>query len=508
MSARVKDVNGFYEVPRNPLSKVGVFPYTKKSIGYPGWENDPGGIVQVYRPAEELGHPDTVKSFRLLPWVDDHAMLGDPTNDPTLTPVEQKGAHGTIGEQVEYDPNDRTLYGNIKLWSSSLADAVDAGKKELSMGFRCVYEFVAGIFEGAPFQAIQRTIRGNHQASVDHGRMGPGVAVLDHFSFAFDASELREVKPMAKVARRVNVAAKLGVAVAALPAYFGMDAADVDAKTLAKFNATMDAEEDKADETDTGGSGDLTISQAAEIISEVAAPLGELQDALATLAGGGENPENPDDNMTDEMEPVVDATTGAPVMDEFGKPKMQKKAKAPATDATMTATDAAVKVAKAVSSRMHKSFPTAKPAGLAAMDSAISKTEKTMTNIRAYKPAAPRAAGNGLDARVATLENKPVLTMDEMVKSIASRDKLATRVSAFVGAFDHSEMTLDGVANYAAGKFGLTVQPATAVAQVEAYLHNRQPEGAAVGRPFGMDSAPAARPDVSGFVTGHSPAAQ
>ena len=63
---------------------------------------------------------------------------------------------------------------------------------------------------------------------------------MDSFSFAFDASELREIKPMAtKVARKVNVAAKLGVAVSALPAYFGMDTAD--AAALAKFNAVIDA---------------------------------------------------------------------------------------------------------------------------------------------------------------------------------------------------------------------------------------------------------------------------
>jgi hypothetical protein len=191
-SARVPDINGWYEIPRNPISRVGVFPYSGKSIGAPDAATNPGKIYQVYRPESELADPETVASFRLVPWTDDHAMLGDAAEG--LTPAEQKGAHGVIGERTEYDPESRTLFGNLKLWSSRLSDAIELGKKELSCGFRCVYDFTPGIFEGRPYQAIQRFIRGNHIASVQNGRMGPGVAVLDHLTFTFDARELAPMK--------------------------------------------------------------------------------------------------------------------------------------------------------------------------------------------------------------------------------------------------------------------------------------------------------------------------
>lgn len=503
MTARVQDANGWYEVPRNPLSRVGVFPYTKKSTQYPGWEGDPGGIVMVYRPQEELSDPETVQSFRLTPWTDNHAMLGDPEVDPNLTAPEQKGVHGTIGEQLEYDASDRTLYGNVKVWSSSLAAAIEAGKKELSCGFRCVYEFTAGVFEGQPFQAIQRRLRGNHLASVEQGRMGPGVAVLDHFSFAYDASELREVKPMAKVARKVNVAAKLGVAVAALPAYFGMDGADP--ALLSKFTTAMDAEEDKAEESDNGGgAGELTISEAAEVIAQVAEPLGELQAALGQLAGGGDTPT--ETGMEDDMEPALDAA-GNQIM-ENGKPKMQKKAAAAGAAAVdsvpaIAACDAAIKIAKSVSKRMHTAFKgRTAPTGLAAMDEAITKTEKTMTAIRS-KPARS-AVGTGLDARVDALEARAVPTFADVAKQLAARDGLAKKVSAFIGTFDHAEMDAAQVATYAAGKFGLTVKPETAVAQVEAYLHNRQPSPAPAGASFGMDAAVKPDAGLSSFIVGRT----
>ena len=78
-------------------------------------------------------------------------------------------------------------------------------------------------------------------------------------------------------------------------------------------------------------------------------------------------------------------------------------------------------------------------------------------------------------------------------------------VSAFTGTFDHAEMTTVDVATYAAKKFGLDAKPETAVAQVEAYLHNRQPGDGATKSAlsgFGLDAAPPANKYVTDFVAG------
>src|SRR5512146_542332 len=64
-SARILDQNGFFEVKRNPISKVGVFPYSGRSIG----AENPDQIYRVYRPAEELGSAECIESFKLLPFV-------------------------------------------------------------------------------------------------------------------------------------------------------------------------------------------------------------------------------------------------------------------------------------------------------------------------------------------------------------------------------------------------------------------------------------------------------
>ena len=328
MTERIPDLNGWFEIPRNPLAKAGVFQYSAKAIQAPGWEANPTLMMNVYRPEAELADPETLASLRLLPWVDGHAMLGDPALQEGLTPPEDKGVHGVIGEQIEYDSADRTLYANIKLWSASLADALALGKKQLSMGFRCVYEFCNGNFEGQPYQAIQRRLRGNHTASVMLGRMGPEIAVLDEFVFTLDAKEIVPMTATVKIKRADLIVKRLGLK---------------DRAALTTYLAALDADEDAPAEGEGGGS--VTLEQAVSMIKEIGPQIAEIQKGLAALAAtpAADADAEPDG---DEMEPVMDAA-GKPVMDEAGKPKMQKKiGKKPAIG--IAATDAAEMIDKAV----------------------------------------------------------------------------------------------------------------------------------------------------------------
>lgn len=185
-SKRVTDVNGWYEVKNNPLSKEGVFGYTGASLGGAAEGYEPDKIYQVYRPASELADPECINSFKLIPWVNDHTMLGASTKG--LTPVERKGAEGVIGEDVYF--KDGVLYGNIKVWSEQLADLIDEGKEELSCGYRCLYKKQSGVYNGIHYDVIQTRIRGNHLALVDEGRMGKEVAVMDSFKFTIDSKEI------------------------------------------------------------------------------------------------------------------------------------------------------------------------------------------------------------------------------------------------------------------------------------------------------------------------------
>lgn len=234
MDAREYDGNGWFEIKANPISKAGIFPYSGRQLGLTGPDAD--RIFNVLRPPEELADPECVESFKLLPWIDDHVMLGPVAQEMTdrALPAEKKGVQGVIGEEVFY--KDGTLYANIKAFSSTLAALIEAGKRELSAGYRCIYDMTAGVWNGLRYDAIQRKIRGNHLALVSEGRMGPDVAVMDHFTFTFDAKELEM------------------------------------------------AEENKGGEG--GGAGSMTLEQCVAMVSELAPQVAKLTEAFAKLSPG------------------------------------------------------------------------------------------------------------------------------------------------------------------------------------------------------------------------------
>lgn len=179
MTKRTYDNNGWLEVKDNPISKVGVFDYLGAEIGAP----EPDRIYRVFRPPEELGNEETIKSFRLTPFIVDHEMLGK-----NATPAEKKGIQGVIGESVYFD--HPYLRGNFKIFSDAALSDIRAGKIDLSPGYRSRYEFTPGTYEGQHYDAVQRHIRGNHLALVDEGRTGPDVSVQDHLVVTIDTKEL------------------------------------------------------------------------------------------------------------------------------------------------------------------------------------------------------------------------------------------------------------------------------------------------------------------------------
>jgi hypothetical protein len=183
MSAQQIDENGYILIENNPISRSGVFEYLGSSIGAP----EPNKIYKVYRPDEELSNPETLESFKLIPLIDDHAMIGK--SDMGYLPPEKKGVHGIVGETLEF--RDGVLYANLKIFSETLSRLIKQGKKDLSLGYRCVYEKAKGIFAGQEYDYIQRSLRGNHIALVDQARCA--VSVLDH-SMTYDSLELSIAK--------------------------------------------------------------------------------------------------------------------------------------------------------------------------------------------------------------------------------------------------------------------------------------------------------------------------
>jgi hypothetical protein len=247
-SQREIDMNDFLTIHNNPITKTGVFPYLGKDVSE---QFAPDEIVNVYRPAEELSSEDCMESFKLIPLIDEHTMLGDSVSG--VTPAEQVGIEGVTGDKVNFD--GEYLRNQIKIFSERLKNLIDSGKKELSIGYRCDYDIVSGVYKGTPYDAVQRNIRGNHLALVTQGRAGPDVAVLDHKKHHFKvALDHMELKKMADEKKETEMNEKDEAGKTEMP--FNKEQADWLADTIHKTidtimsaKAAQDEKEDEEKET-------------------------------------------------------------------------------------------------------------------------------------------------------------------------------------------------------------------------------------------------------------------
>lgn len=169
-SARQFDQNGYMTIQGNPISKEGVYDYLGAQI--PGYPGDPNDIVKVYRPGSELARQETIDSFKLMPFIDEHQWLGVEGTDAGDLPLT-----GTTGENVYYEAP--YLKANLRVYSQKLLDAFNTGKVQLSPGYLYDYVYSPGQWQGINYSYVQSNLRGNHLALVEKGRTGADVAVMD-----------------------------------------------------------------------------------------------------------------------------------------------------------------------------------------------------------------------------------------------------------------------------------------------------------------------------------------
>ena len=178
------DINGYRRQEANPISMVGVFPYTGKQIDYDGsLRLDPHKIYWVLRPPEELFHPDAIKSFNGLPIRIGHVMLGSGFKSVDDEPVD-----GCIYNVRQSMDMPEYLIGDFSIYTDKMKEVLDRGKvRELSLGYRCQYIPESGVFNGQPYEFKQANLRGNHLALVENGRCGSSVRVCDEAILTFDS---------------------------------------------------------------------------------------------------------------------------------------------------------------------------------------------------------------------------------------------------------------------------------------------------------------------------------
>jgi hypothetical protein len=178
------------------IARVGVFEYSDAS----------GKTWREFVPPETLSEQGWLDSMSLAPVTLEHP--------PELIDADnvKRYSVGTLGGEVEYD--DGRCDADIVVQDAAAVGAVQKGVREVSCGYLCAVEWVAGEYLDSfgvahPFDAVQRQRIGNHLALTQRGRQGDTVALRGD-SAAYRSDGAAWMVPMAD--KTADMQAKLDAA--------------------------------------------------------------------------------------------------------------------------------------------------------------------------------------------------------------------------------------------------------------------------------------------------------
>jgi len=166
--AKIDTTTGFLTAPVI-LARTGVQYYMGYELGLKDRLMEKVGVM---RPAKEVFHPESIRSFVNLIVTDDH-----PTEIVTINNVK-KLQKGQVSEVIEAD---EMLSGVVTITDKDQIKKAEAGKIEVSVGYSNNLKEEKGAFNGDEYEFIQTDIKANHLAIVDAGRCGPSCKLtMDH----------------------------------------------------------------------------------------------------------------------------------------------------------------------------------------------------------------------------------------------------------------------------------------------------------------------------------------
>lgn len=160
-SAKVEKLpTGGIRVPAS-LTRVGVLDY----------RNPDGTVRRELRPAEEVFDQASLDSLADAPVIEGHPSMVDPSNFKDLAKGHVSGTPRKDGIFVAAKAVIQDASTIIKVDSGDLC--------EVSCGYQCDVEPTSGVFDGQPYDVIQRNIRYNHVGlgPKNWGRAGNEVAL-------------------------------------------------------------------------------------------------------------------------------------------------------------------------------------------------------------------------------------------------------------------------------------------------------------------------------------------
>lgn len=156
-----------YLVAEARAVRAGIQIYTGDEVGRPDL-----ATVRVYRPPTEVFATDSLTSFGHSPVTIDHP--------PVAVTADNWRDHAVGETSGEVLRDGEWLRIPLILKDRAAIDAVRSGQRQLSAGYTCELDWTAGVTpSGETYDAVQRRIRGNHLAIVQHARAGTMARIGD-----------------------------------------------------------------------------------------------------------------------------------------------------------------------------------------------------------------------------------------------------------------------------------------------------------------------------------------
>lgn len=147
-----------------PVARIGPQTYLPVELDLPG--EDP---ITVLRPEDEVFSPACMASFEGKPVTEDH-----PPDPEGVIPANIRSLQRGHAQNIRRGTGEEScfLLADLIITDPETVRHILDGKREISCGYTYRLSEENGAY-------VQREIRGNHIAVVDHGRAGPRVAIRD-----------------------------------------------------------------------------------------------------------------------------------------------------------------------------------------------------------------------------------------------------------------------------------------------------------------------------------------
>lgn len=162
---------GYLLVKNARIARAGIQEYRAFELGELFRDREPLDVIRVWRPPEEVFDKDSMQSFEGKPMTNLHPEeLVDVNNHNDLS----------VGHSNSIRRDGIYLVADLMITNAEAIKDLEEGRREISNGYKSNIEVKSGVNpDGESFDAIQRSIKGNHIALVDAGRCGAGCSIND-----------------------------------------------------------------------------------------------------------------------------------------------------------------------------------------------------------------------------------------------------------------------------------------------------------------------------------------